>query len=185
MLVETGLIRQKIRPGINLSLLPTAREVISRQHELTELRVLIMQHALRDTSHFLKLLRLHKVDVPCFFAKPNSVEQAAITSISDQGIEVIQEPQGVPPYSIYENTDVIPKVLAREVSAARETGRRLALLDVGGYFLKPLIELSEEFSSTIAGVVEVTTFGHNRYTANAAKFPYPIVSLARSPLKDA
>lgn len=61
----------------------------------------------------------------------------------------------------------------------------MALLDVGGYFLKPLIELSEEFSSTIAGVVEVTTFGHNRYTANAAKFPYPIVSLARSPLKDA
>lgn len=66
---------------------------------------------------------------------------------------------------------------------SRATGERVVLLDVGGYFAPVLEELCAGFSGTILGVVEDTENGHKRY-AEAVKLPCPVVSVARSPLKD-
>ncbi len=37
----------------------------------------------------------------------------------------------------------------------------------------------------IHGVVEVTTFGHNRYLSSGLTFPFPVISIAKSRLKQA
>lgn len=65
----------------------------------------------------------------------------------------------------------------------RAAGERLVLLDVGGYFAPTLTTLRDRFSGTILGVVEDTENGHKRY-AELDKLPCPVVSVARSPLKD-
>ncbi|MFE9372484.1 adenosylhomocysteinase [Streptomyces sp. NPDC006711] len=65
----------------------------------------------------------------------------------------------------------------------RAAGEKVVLLDVGGYFAPALDALCERFSGTILGVVEDTENGHKRY-AERDKLPCPIVSVARSPLKD-
>ncbi|MET9602462.1 adenosylhomocysteinase [Streptomyces sp. NPDC006459] len=65
----------------------------------------------------------------------------------------------------------------------RAAGESVVLLDVGGYFAPSLDELCEQFSGTILGVVEDTENGHKRY-AERDKLPCPVVSVARSPLKD-
>jgi adenosylhomocysteinase len=65
----------------------------------------------------------------------------------------------------------------------RAPGERLVLLDVGGYFAPTLNALWDRFSGTILGVVEDTENGHKRY-AELDKHPCPVVSVARSPLKD-
>lgn len=65
----------------------------------------------------------------------------------------------------------------------RAANQSLVLLDVGGYFAPTLSALKERFSGTILGVVEDTENGHKRY-AELEKPPCPVVSVARSPLKD-
>lgn len=66
---------------------------------------------------------------------------------------------------------------------SRAAGESLVLLDVGGYFAPALDRLCERFSGQILGVVEDTENGHKRY-AEHGKLPCPVVSVARSPLKD-
>ncbi|UNZ21964.1 adenosylhomocysteinase [Streptomyces sp. 891-h] len=66
---------------------------------------------------------------------------------------------------------------------AHAAGRPVVLLDVGGYFTPALGELCDRFSGRILGVVEDTENGHKRY-AELDKLPCPVVSVARSPLKD-
>ncbi|MCX4665625.1 adenosylhomocysteinase [Streptomyces sp. NBC_01381] len=83
--------------------------------------------------------------------------------------------------------------LTRELSAdpdralryieARAAGRQVVLLDVGGYFTPALDALCDRFSGQILGVVEDTENGHRRY-ADHDKLPCPVLSVARSPLKD-
>lgn len=65
----------------------------------------------------------------------------------------------------------------------RAPGQPVLLLDVGGYFAPVLNALHERFSGRILGVVEDTENGHKRY-AELDKLPCPVVSVARSPLKD-
>ncbi|MFI0722853.1 adenosylhomocysteinase [Streptomyces sp. NPDC021224] len=72
---------------------------------------------------------------------------------------------------------------AVEYIETRAAGERVVLLDVGGYFAPTLRALAERFSGTLLGVVEDTENGHKRY-AELDKLPCPVVSVARSPLKD-
>ncbi|WP_234431615.1 adenosylhomocysteinase [Streptomyces sp. NRRL S-241] len=62
-------------------------------------------------------------------------------------------------------------------------GMPVVLLDIGGYFAPALSEVCRQFSGRILGVVEDTENGHQRY-AEIDKLPCPVVSVARSPLKD-
>ncbi len=66
---------------------------------------------------------------------------------------------------------------------SRAGGEAVVLLDVGGYFAPTVDALCERFSGRVLGVIEDTENGHKRY-AHAEKLPCPVVSVARSPLKD-
>lgn len=62
-------------------------------------------------------------------------------------------------------------------------GRDVVLVDIGGYFAASLDTLVGKFSGRVLGVVEDTENGHQRYAA-LNSHPCPVVSVARSPLKD-
>lgn len=62
-------------------------------------------------------------------------------------------------------------------------GRNVVLVDIGGYFAPCLDTLVEKFSGRVLGVVEDTENGHQRYAA-LDHLSCPVVSVARSPLKD-
>ncbi|MDT3399013.1 NAD(P)-dependent oxidoreductase [Streptomyces sp. B1866] len=66
---------------------------------------------------------------------------------------------------------------------ARAPGQPIVLLDVGGYFAPSLDALCDRLSGRLLGVVEDTENGHRRY-ANFRHLPCPVISVARSPLKD-
>ncbi|MFB7501457.1 adenosylhomocysteinase [Streptomyces sp. NPDC056161] len=66
---------------------------------------------------------------------------------------------------------------------SRAAGETICLLDVGGYFAPTLTEVHSRFTGRIAGVIEDTENGHRRY-AHLDKLPCPVISVARSPLKD-
>ena len=66
---------------------------------------------------------------------------------------------------------------------SRAAGQDVVLLDMGGYFAACLTEICARFSGKILGVVEDTENGHKRY-AELGKPPCPVISVARSPLKE-
>lgn len=66
---------------------------------------------------------------------------------------------------------------------SRAAGEDVVLLDVGGYFAPTLADVGACFSGRILGVIEDTENGHRRYE-DLDKLPCPVISVARSPLKD-
>ncbi|MGV9311107.1 adenosylhomocysteinase [Streptomyces sp. NPDC003691] len=73
--------------------------------------------------------------------------------------------------------------VALDYMESRTEAENLLLLDVGGYFAPALAELHTRFSGNLLGVVEDTENGHRRYQS-LDTLPCPVVSVARSPLKD-
>jgi adenosylhomocysteinase len=63
-------------------------------------------------------------------------------------------------------------------------GGPFVVLDVGGYFAPLLYELHGTFGNEFVGVVEDTENGLQKYEA-LGDWPVPVVSVARSPLKNA
>ncbi len=120
------------------SFLPATRQVIGQFESLRNVRVLILQHALRDTANFIALLKAHGATVETFIAKPNSMNSTAIACIKKQSVRVLMEPPNTPPYDYYEKTNILSDTIRAEIAAAKATGKKLALLDVGGYFRLPL-----------------------------------------------
>ncbi|MFF0312654.1 adenosylhomocysteinase [Streptosporangium sp. NPDC004379] len=66
---------------------------------------------------------------------------------------------------------------------SRAAAEPIVLLDVGGYFAPTLNDLNGSFSGRLLGVIEDTENGHRRYQALGG-LPCPVISVARSPLKD-
>ncbi|MGR6998787.1 adenosylhomocysteinase [Yinghuangia aomiensis] len=117
----------------------------------------------------------------------------AVAAMSDLRA-VLPKPKSIDPTARDLVAEIAPVAeLTRETFANPETalafleagaaGKDLVLLDVGGYFAPVLPDLVEQFSGRILGVVEDTENGHRRYQA-IEKLPCPVVSVARSPLKD-
>ena len=172
--------------GVEGKLMPVTNSLLKENGHASKTRLLVMQHALRDSAEFVESLRESGVAIDIFVAKPNSVDQKAISRIKNCGVEVVTEPEGTPrPYDYYEGTSVLYDLIVQECRAARSEGRKLVIVDVGGYFCAPLARISREMKDHIAGVVEVTTFGHRRYSHAASNLTVPIYSIARSPLKEA
>ncbi|MFF0065643.1 adenosylhomocysteinase [Streptomyces sp. NPDC005279] len=107
---------------------------------------------------------------------------------------VLPKPKSISPAAQREVEQTFPvDALTRELFAETDTaldyfesraaGEPVALLDVGGYFAPTLTDLHGRFSGQIAGVIEDTENGHRRYE-DLGKLPCPVISVARSPLKD-
>ncbi len=154
--------------------LAVSKRLISECPKVTVIGIL---HALADTQEFLTYMVENGHSVPVIFAKPYSKDSNAITSIERLGVRVEQLD-----YETLENTSILRETITREI---RVSDKPLVLIDIGGYFVKPLLELSREESKTLPlGVVEVTTFGHKRYSERIENIAVPVISIAQSPIKD-
>ncbi|MEU8548900.1 adenosylhomocysteinase [Streptomyces roseoverticillatus] len=132
---------------------------------------LLVTHLLPERPAFVEAVA-HTSNLRAVLPKPKS--------ISADALEVIRNTVPCDPLSreIFDNPTEAVKYL--EMRAA---GLPLVLLDIGGYFASSLSEVCERFSGRILGVVEDTENGYQRY-AGLDKLPCPVISVARSPLKD-
>ncbi|MDK9498227.1 adenosylhomocysteinase [Streptomyces katrae] len=112
-------------------------------------------------------------DLRTVLPKPKSVDPHALRQIEDDGYGCAELSR-----ELFTDPD-----RALGFLETRAAGRPVVLLDVGGYFAHSLGALCDRFSGQILGVVEDTENGHRRY-AELDKLPCPVVSVARSPLKD-
>ena len=64
----------------------------------------------------------------------------------------------------------------------RLKGRKVVLLDIGGYFSKSFKKIDHALDNCILGVIEDTENGLQKYTSSVIS--KPVISVARSPLKN-
>ena len=148
---------------------------------LRKSRFIVLEHLLPTTLEMINLLRDVGADIYSVIAKPYSIDSSVLEALKREGLQVILES-----YETLETTDILKDILKKAIDQSSKDKRKIVILDVGGYFAKPLVELSEEkrIGKYLIGVVEDTTFGHNRYIKEAAKISIPVFSVARSYLKE-
>jgi adenosylhomocysteinase len=137
--------------------------------------VVVVTHMLAERAVFVQAVA-RMATVAAVLPKPKSINEAALAEIS-----------GVLPVDRLDRAAFANGEHALSFLESRAAGESVVLLDVGGYFAPCLEHLCRHFSGRVAGVVEDTENGHQRYLALAetlGKLPCPVVSVARSPLKD-
>ncbi|MCX5302815.1 adenosylhomocysteinase [Streptomyces sp. NBC_00160] len=132
---------------------------------------LVVTHLLPERPVFLGALS-GVTRIAAVLPKPRSIDQATL--------EVVRAAHPVHELSRTRFADPVTALHFLEDVAA---GQQVVLLDIGGYFAGSLSTLAEKFSGRVLGVVEDTENGHQRY-ASLDRLPCPVVSVARSPLKE-
>jgi len=136
-------------------------------------RSLVVTHLLGDRPYFLEALD-RVAPIARVLAKPKSIDAAAYRRAVDRFQIAVADRKKLATKS------GIDDLLS---TAALDDGPTLAV-DIGGYFAPGLRHLAE--GSSLCGVVEDTENGQQKYEAEMdSGFPCPILSVARSPLKNA
>jgi len=142
-------------------------------------RIIILEHILPTTEMLVYHLAKAGADVFSIVAKPYSIDPIVLARLQANGFSVLQKS-----YDDLENTKILDNLLRSAIEQSRKDKRKILIVDVGGYFAIPLSRLKSDDIEHIAGVVEDTTFGHNRYLLEAKNIGVPIISVARSRLKE-
>ncbi|MBA9001942.1 adenosylhomocysteinase [Thermomonospora cellulosilytica] len=147
------------------------RRITGRYETADRVSVLVITHLLGERPVFLRAVgRL--AEVAAVLPKPKSIDPRALEEVA-----------GVMPVDRLERAAFADPARALEYLESRAAGRRVVLLDVGGYFAPALEHVCANFSGQVVGVVEDTENGHRRYEA-LSRVPCPVFSVARSPLKE-
>ncbi len=146
-------------------------KIIARFASDEQVTTFLITHLLAERPGFVRAVaamsRLRAV-----LPKPKSVNPTARREVEQTiGVDVLSR-------ELFTDPDA-----ALDYFEARAAAEPIALLDVGGYFAPTLTDLRGRFSGQLFGVIEDTENGHRRY-AGLDKLPCPVISVARSPLKD-
>jgi adenosylhomocysteinase len=133
----------------------------------SDLALLLVTHLLPDRHYFLHALHQLTNNV-YIIPKPRSIDRSAYEDISKR----------FPVLSVTKEQLANPSVAERLL---QDLGRKVAILDMGGYFAQAINYLAS--LDVVMGVVEDTENGHQKY-ARQIPLDLPVLSVARSPLKD-
>jgi adenosylhomocysteinase len=147
------------------------RQITTRFPAGERVTTLIITHLLSERPAFLRAMAATST-VGAVLPKPRSVDQPTLDKVRRA-------------FTIHDlNRELLAdSTWALEYLEDTAGGRNVILIDIGGYFAPCLDTLVEKFSGRVLGVVEDTENGHQRYAALDC-LPCPVVSVARSPLKD-
>jgi len=153
---------------------------------LKKSRFILIEHILPTTEQFIKHLMEAGSEIHAIFAKPYSIDENVYQRLELLNLTIYKES-----YDDLEDPDkgIIDDAILSAVSKSKEDGKSIILVDVGGYFAEPVMRLQGILQEKgelqyISGIVEDTTFGHNRYIFRKSDLKVPIFSVARSLLKE-
>ncbi|MFH9071352.1 adenosylhomocysteinase [Streptomyces alboflavus] len=136
-----------------------------------QVTALIITHLLQERPAFLQAMS-RTVAIGAVLPKPRSIDQPTLDEVQHS-------------YAVHGLSRELFADETRALEFLEDTaaGTDVVLLDIGGYFAPSLRTLVDKFSGRVLGVVEDTENGHQRYAA-LGDLPCPVISVARSPLKD-
>jgi adenosylhomocysteinase len=136
-------------------------------------RSLVVTHLLGDRPYFLEALD-RVAPIAAVLAKPKSIDRSAYRRAADRF-----------PMMVADRKELASDSGIDELLANISLGDEPTLaIDIGGYFAPALCHLASV--SELRGAVEDTENGQQKYEAEMdSGFPCPVISVARSPLKNA
>lgn len=148
---------------------------------LANCSLVILQHLLKDTATFIQQIqkvgcRIHKV-----LGKDYSTDTKVLAQLRDAEIDTEVMDSTENPET---EGQFLRNILIEALDEARDTGKKVVVHEIGGNFSRVVLEIPEPKLRFLAGVVEDTTFGHNRYLEIEKELRVPVFSVARSPLKE-
>lgn len=155
---------------------------------LANSRLIILEHILPTTEEFVKTLCASGAEVFAIVAKPYSKDFKVLRRLRKSKFKIVDES-----YKTLEQIGPLDKIISQAIAKSRTDQKLIAVIDVGGYFAAPLSRVEPGIMSHFAGVVEDTTFGHNRYAnlmsqlaekGNRKRLRFPVMTVARSELKE-
>lgn len=139
------------------------------------LKSIVVSHIIPDCYYYLQAVDA-VYPILAVIPKPNSIDAVAMSRLEND----------FPIHTITRTELALPHNSLTTRMAEVEEG--IVLFDIGGYFTQYLDAWPPEISARVRMVVEDTENGHQKYAQYAERrgqrFPAPIVSVARSPLKD-
>jgi adenosylhomocysteinase len=144
--------------------------------------LVVVQHVLPNTIPLFRALRAH-FHIGAIIPKPRSIDASSLDQMENS------EPP-IPILHCNRRQLLDRAYIANNI--VRPAGpRSLVLLDIGGYFAESIEILREIAGERLAGIVEDTENGHQKYDAyveplkqKKGELPCPVFSVARSPLKE-
>lgn len=152
------------------------------QNLLFQTRFIILEHILPTTESMINILHENGAEIHTVVAKPYSIDEKVLDRLKANNFCIVKDS-----YENYESTNILQEILNDAVKKSEKDKKSIIIVDVGGYFAKPIIELqkvNKNCTTYIAGIIEDTTFGHNRYLEAVKKIRVPVFSVARSSLKE-
>ncbi|WP_145144453.1 NAD(P)-dependent oxidoreductase [Roseomonas gilardii] len=136
-----------------------------------ETRSILITHVLRTAVAYVDIVN-SVYPIAAVVAIPYSADTRAVKALRDRGYEVVL-PKDVP--------DTFTQSEATVLKALESSAQPLVVQEVGGYLARSSAKLAA--FKHFRGVVEDTNNGHWLYE-RTAPHPCPVLSMARSPLKD-
>jgi len=144
---------------------------VAKRYEGGGAASVVVTHVLGDRPLFVNALS-RVAEVTAVLPKPKSVDSAAIAELRD-----------LYRVATLDRRKCADATWLAEFLDSCAPGRRLVLVDIGGYFASALAEAEKRFSGELIGVVEDTENGVQKYE-RIGELPCPVIQVARSPLKN-
>ncbi len=134
--------------------------------------IIIVTHLVPGTEVFLDSLA-KIVRIAAVIPKASSIHQETLVDVSRK----------YPVVNFSRKDCSNAALITAKIEEVVQPHEKLIILDMGGYFAKSLSYIQKNMTAKLIGVVEDTENGHKRYE-QIAVLPCPVLSVARSPLKD-
>ncbi len=143
--------------------------VFSHSVDLEGLQWVVVSHIVKDVEIFIDMLST-LAPVRTVFAKQRTIDKATKNHLIEMGYRIA----------------LADRIALRQPTNLEElfsSGGKYLIIDVGGYFAN---KLPPSVQDKVAGIIECTENGYQRYVTllQTTTLPYPIYSVARSPLKE-
>ncbi|MBP0631060.1 MULTISPECIES: adenosylhomocysteinase [unclassified Cupriavidus] len=153
------------------------KKIVLNKETCTPDRLIVVTHLAPGNEDFLLELN-ERIPIAAVIPKPNSIDTHTRDIVSSR-IQILNWNRAT--------IKSQPNQFTEEIESLVEDAS-FAIIDTGGYFSHVLRQMCNRFEAQFLGVVEDTENGHQKYTAllteDNSNFPCPIISVARSSLKD-
>ncbi|EKE20526.1 MAG: hypothetical protein ACD_7C00540G0004, partial [uncultured bacterium] len=159
-----------------------ACQSIASNHKtlLSGCNILLLQHLFEDTLEFTNHLLNNGAKFNKILGKDYSTDQRIFAELKKKKLPV----EIINSHFEETNSDYLRNILITALNSTKKEGRKLIIQEIGGYFSRIINSIPTDLTTTLAGVVEDTTYGYNKYKAVEAELKYPVFHVARSQLKE-
>lgn len=147
---------------------------ITKNPNKSEVQFVILTHTVSDIAEFISAIN-DMGEISIIISIPYSKDEKVYDILSKQYKTI------TPTLNELLDSSYLKQLVFKNINPLKP----LIIVEIGGYFSSIITEIQSELNGNLIGIVEDTEAGHRKYELLDENLPCPILSVARSRLKDA